>query len=49
MSIVMVNCHIMAPFTVTQQQDTRKESAYIIGVDGYLQGQCSNLTVYLLT
>jgi hypothetical protein len=39
----------MALFTVTQQQDTRRELTYIVGVDRYLQSRCSGLVVYLLT
>ena len=39
----------MVPFTATQQQDTRRELAYIVGVDGYLQGWYSGLVAYLIT
>ena len=39
----------MVPFTATQQQDTRKELAYMAGVDRYLQGRCSGSATYLIT
>ena len=35
-SMAMANYRIMAPFTATQQQDTRRELAHAAGVDGYL-------------
>jgi hypothetical protein len=39
----------MAPFIATQQQNIRRELAYIAGVDIYLQGCYGGLVVYLLT
>jgi len=47
--ILLANYHIMAPSTATQQQDTRRELAYIAGVDRYLQSWCSGLAAYLTT
>ena len=46
---VTVNYCIIAPSTVTQHQDTKRELAYIAGVDRYLQGRCSGLAAYLIT
>ena len=39
----------MAPFTATQQQNTRRELAYIVGIDRYLQGQYSSSAAHLIT
>ena len=39
----------MAPSIATQHQNTRRELAYTVGVDGYLQGQCSGSAAYLIT
>ncbi len=47
--MVTANCRIMAPFTATQQQDTRRELAHAAGVDGYLQGRCSGSAAHLTT
>jgi hypothetical protein len=48
-STATANCCIIALSTATQQQDTRRELAHTVGVDGYPQSQRSGLAVYLLT
>ena len=48
-STATANCRIIAPSTVTQQQNTRRELAHAAGVDGYLQGRCSGSAAHLST